>query len=232
MRIVLGLSVAPLQATEIITNQNTIQNSPSPTLKDILFHERGVGQSSFLGQRTLTPDQIQKITPEELAERERRMKMANAGVEAGVQGANAVGGILPTGGPGEILPQMIISETVERVVDAKTTAPPTQTRDPKANDPKNPPQSGTDPAPKTEPTPYVPVKQRDIGAKLNPNYIGPFIDPSTEKPRFWPEGPQPKPAPAKDPNKKVKIKITLSPDNRVPLDARQVQLKTSSFVKK
>ncbi|HSE40873.1 MAG TPA: hypothetical protein VLH08_08920 [Acidobacteriota bacterium] len=236
MRIVTSLAVAPLLATEIVTSQNTTQatqNTPSPTVKDIFFHPQGVGQSSSWGQRTLTPEQIQNITPEQLAERERRMKMANAGVEAGVQGANAVGGILPTGGPEEILPQMIISESVERIVDAKTTAPQTQTREPKANDPKTAPaQPGTDSAPKTEPTPYVPVKQRDIGAKLNPNYVDPFDVPSTEKPRFWPEGPKPKTAPVPDPKKKVSIKITLSPDNKVPLDPKQVQLKTSNLPKK
>jgi hypothetical protein len=237
MRIVLGLTVAPILANEVVTEQSgsklqviTQDNKPSPSVKDIFFHQQGVGQSSSLGQRMLTPDQIQNITPEELAERERRMKMANAGVEAGVQGANAVGGILPTNGPEAILPGLIVGETVERVVDAKTAppknTPATETRNSTPEKPATQPET----TPASNPKPQ-PVPQRDIGVRLNPNYVDPFyVDPAwLQKPGTAPEGPKPKPL-TTEPKKKGSIRIELVPDKK-NVTPQNVQLKARNLVR-
>jgi hypothetical protein len=241
MKILLGLSGGvTILANQVPAEPQKIetpvtQQSNNSIVKDIFFHPNGIGQRSNIGHRLYTPDQVQNMSKEELIDRERQQQRANAGIEAMKEGANAVSNILPTGEVVGIAPQIAISEGVERIVDANTKAPQTQTRDPKpaeSTKPTTEPQA-SDSDPKTQPEPYYPPRQRDIGAKMNPNYRGNFDDYGpTEKPRFWPEGPQPKPSPTKDPKMKVSIKITVSPDNRVPLDAKQVQLKTNTVVNK
>jgi hypothetical protein len=233
MKILLGLSggvtilgnQVPAEAPKIETP--TTPQSNNSIVKDIFFHPNGIGQRSNIGHRYYSPDQVQNMSKEELIDRETQQKRANAGMEAMKEGANAIGNILPTGEVVTIVPQIVISEGVERIVDANTKAPQTQTRDPKPAEPAKPtePQpSGSDPT--TQPEPYYPPRQRDIGAKLNPNYRGNFDDHGpTDKPRFWPEGSQPKPAPVQDPKMKVRVKITVSPDNKVPLDAKQIHIK-------
>lgn len=186
--------------------QDTSSEDGGNILKDMLWHPKGIGQSSSWGKRYISPDEIQNMTPEQMAEMERRKKMADAGTKAGTMGAGTVGGLLPTGSAGEAAATTLISETVDHVVETNTTAPkeapPTTEKTDSPAGTSATQTSPQDPKPQTTPPSVQPVPQRDLGVRLNPNYMG-IIDPeATEK--------TPTPAPNPQPKPKGSIKVTLS----------------------
>ena len=129
------------------------------------------------------------MTPQELEDWQKQQKRTNAGMEAMKETANSVGNLLPTSRVGELIPQIVISEGVERIVDANTTAPtqpPAQgTKEPDTKAPSAESGNVGDTVPRTQPKP---PQQDKSGLKLNPDYRGNFGDYGpTEKPRFWPE---------------------------------------------
>ncbi len=237
MRILFNLSVAPILASELVASPQSApktQDNPSNNsiIKDIFWHPNGIGQRSSIGNRMFTPEQIQNMTPEQLEDWQKQQKRANAGMEAMKETANSVGNLLPTSEVVTIIPQIVISEGVERIVDANTKAPaqpPAQgKKEAESKTPSTESGSVGDTVPRTQPNP---PQQDKSGLKLNPDYRGNFDDHGpTEKPRFWPEGPVQKPSTPKDPKKKVSIKITLSPDKN--LQQQQIQLKARGLVSK
>lgn len=102
------------------------------TLRDMLWHPRGIGQSSSVGKRYYTPDEIQEMTPEKLAEDERRKKMADAGLRAAAEGASAASGLLPANQGSAIsgAATTVISDQVDRAVTRGSTVPNDEPADP------------------------------------------------------------------------------------------------------